>query len=42
MPRPVDEQTTKERRGQFFTTSADVQEAIESISAIYTLHASES
>lgn len=31
MPRPVDEQTTKERRGQFFTTSADVQEAMASL-----------
>ena len=31
MPRPVDEQTMKERRGQFFTTSADVQEAMASL-----------
>lgn len=31
MPKPVDEQTMKERRGQFFTTSADVQEAMASL-----------
>lgn len=31
MPRPVDEQMMKERRGQFFTKSADVQEAMASL-----------
>lgn len=31
MPKPVDEQTMKERRGQFFTASANVQEAMASL-----------